>query len=383
MVCLKEERNMKKILIVNDLLYGGGTETVLAILAKTLRDTGHSVTILTYNKQSNYHRYQLEGVKYIHIGCPLPSSELSNKFKKLYFKVINLYSKLLFYYNNIFVEYDIVIAFKEGYITKLTSKLRGKQKKIAWVHTDFETFHWSKTSYKNEDEERRCYGLYDSIVTVSMKSSNTFIKLIGYEDKVKMIYNPLNFQEINSKAEKEIMDLRRPVNKKLFVAVGRLSEVKGFSSLLKIIKNLNKEYSDSFELWIIGDGELQKTLQNYINNNELCNVKLLGHKENPYQYMKKADYFICSSISESFGLSIVESMILGVPVISTKCGIVEEFITDKDLGIILNDLESLNIVIKELLEKKSSHIDVKKVIRKCYSNFSLEIFIQKINELIE
>lgn len=381
MVYLKEGKNMKKILIVNDLLYGGGTENVLTILMNTLKEAGHSITVLTYYHQEGYQKFQLEGVRYIHLGCPIPKFEANERVKLLAFKVRNLYSKFMFYYKNLFVKYDVVIAFKEGYMTQLTSRLRAPQK-IAWVHTDFESFHWSKTSYKSEDDEKKCYALYTTIVTVSMKSKEAFHKTIGYRDKVKMIYNPLDFETIISRAEKEVINFKKPLDKKLFITVGRLSEVKGYNQLLEIVNELNRYYEPYFELWIIGDGEIKEILQDYISANDLNNVKLLGHQDNPYPYLKQADYFICSSKSESFGIAIVESMILNLPVISTKCGIVEEIITDETLGMILNDINSLSTVMKEILENKSIKIDHTKVMEKCYQNFSIETFNEQVQKLI-
>lgn len=45
---------------------------------------------------------------------------------------------------------------------------------------------------------------------------------------------------------------------------------------------------------------------------------LLGEKNNPFPYMKQADLFVQTSLFESYGLSMTEAMILGLPVVSTK-----------------------------------------------------------------
>jgi glycosyltransferase involved in cell wall biosynthesis len=73
-------------------------------------------------------------------------------------------------------------------------------------------------------------------------------------------------------------------------------------------------------LIILGDGPEKDHLLNIIKENSLeRNVFLLGHKNNPYPYISKAKTFILTSESEAFGMVLVESLILGTPVISTDC----------------------------------------------------------------
>ena len=71
---------------------------------------------------------------------------------------------------------------------------------------------------------------------------------------------------------------------------------------------------------IIGEGSEKENIENYIRNNDLENyVKLLGYKSNPWKYLSRSNLFVLSSIWEGFGNVIVESMFLGIPVISTSC----------------------------------------------------------------
>ena len=49
------------------------------------------------------------------------------------------------------------------------------------------------------------------------------------------------------------------------------------------------------------------------------NVLLLGFVDNPYDYLRKADIFVFSSLYEGLGNSIIESLVCEIPVISTDC----------------------------------------------------------------
>ena len=102
------------------------------------------------------------------------------------------------------------------------------------------------------------------------------------------------------------------------VNVGRLTDQKDQMLLLKainLIKNKLKIY-----LIIIGKGKNYSNLKNYILNNDLSNyVKLLGYKNNPFQYIKQSDIFLLSSRYEGSPNVLVEALYLKKYIISTDC----------------------------------------------------------------
>ena len=91
-------------------------------------------------------------------------------------------------------------------------------------------------------------------------------------------------------------------------------------------------------------------LENEINAHGLENVHMLGAKENPYNIMRQADLLVVTSVYESQPMVILESLTLGVPVVSTRYNSVGEILTGKDYGIISdNDAESLAKTLAEVL----------------------------------
>ena len=69
---------------------------------------------------------------------------------------------------------------------------------------------------------------------------------------------------------------------------------------------------------LIGDGKSRPELEAYIAENGLQNsVCLMGFQQNPYQYISKADAFVCSSYAEGFSTVVTESVLCGTPVIGT------------------------------------------------------------------
>jgi glycosyltransferase involved in cell wall biosynthesis len=66
-------------------------------------------------------------------------------------------------------------------------------------------------------------------------------------------------------------------------------------------------------------------------------IKFLGHQNNPYKYVKAADLYVCTSITEGYSTSVIESLILGVPILTTDVSGMAEIIGDTDSGLIVDN----------------------------------------------
>jgi len=104
-------------------------------------------------------------------------------------------------------------------------------------------------------------------------------------------------------------------------SVGRLDEQKNYTELIKAIVFV----SSNIELKIAGEGIQRQRLEALIERNEIKNIKLIGFINNIISFHNTTDAFICSSIFEGCNLSIIESILLGKPVISTNVGVAYDF----------------------------------------------------------
>lgn len=110
-----------------------------------------------------------------------------------------------------------------------------------------------------------------------------------------------------------------------FVAVGALSEVKGFDVLIKAMNKVIKQGITNVRLFIVGGNlsegvDLEKDLEKLIEDLKLnCYIELLGFKENPYHYLSQADAFVLSSRKEGFPNVVLEALTLGKPCLVTNC----------------------------------------------------------------
>jgi glycosyltransferase involved in cell wall biosynthesis len=103
------------------------------------------------------------------------------------------------------------------------------------------------------------------------------------------------------------------------IAVGRLTPQKDYPTLLRAYAAA-RERGLPHRLVIVGDGDLRDELTGLAREMELGqHVLFLGHRDNPYPYIRRADCLVLSSVFEGFGLVLAEAMALGVPVVSTDC----------------------------------------------------------------
>ena len=311
---------MKKIMIANDLLIGGGVENVLENLVRYLLRKGNSVTLMIPGcTQEEVQALFGDGVT---IYPMMRTLKKMKKYSLRWFWDRGLYilQKYLYRIRFFLQQYDVLIALKEGPTMINLAGLYAK-KRLAWVHADHQYMDWTKAFFPSTEAERQCMMRYDHVVCVSEAAKASVIKTIGDPGNLCVRYNPLNDAAIREKAMAPC-PAKKPVDGLLFVSIGRLAYPKNYSMLLDVCNELAKSYP--FEIWIVGDGPDRYSLQAKIDAYGLRCVKLVGAKENPFPYLEQGDVFISTSLVESYGLAVQEALILGKPVIAVKCPAIEE-----------------------------------------------------------
>ncbi|MBO2590368.1 glycosyltransferase [Shewanella algae] len=154
-----------------------------------------------------------------------------------------------------------------------------------------------------------------SFVSVS-KDSEYELKAIFRDSFITTIYNPFDFDEINTLSNAKESNYYLEGNKKYFVIVGSLCKRKRVDLAIAAVAKLDL----SVFLIIVGAGEEYKNLK--LMAKELGvedRVLFTGVVQNPYVIMKNALGTILTSESEGLPRVLVESLIVGTPVISTDC----------------------------------------------------------------
>jgi len=235
---------------------------------------------------------------------------------------------------------------------------------------------------------RITYPFADAIVCVSKGVAEDISQYLpsSKRSKIKIIYNPIVSDELYNLADQPV---NHPwfLNKEIpvILAVGRLSIEKDYPTLLKTFSLISKEKKT--RLVILGDGEERKNLEELINKLDISeNTTLLGFKENPYKYMRRADIFVLSSKLEGFGNVLAEAMATGVPVVSTDCQSgPNEIIENGKNGILVpvGDEKALAEAILKILTNPSLTQKFSLEGKKTAQNFTLEKSVKEYEKLFQ
>lgn len=198
----------KKVLFCIDSLNGGGAEKVLIDILNKINNKYDITLFLIYNN-GVYLDNLPKNVRVSYMVNTKNLFLLKNKFLiKFLEKMIDIFfrkipSKLL-YKLLIRNKFEVEIAFLEGKSTKLISGSKQTSKKIAWVHTNLKSHHWTKSLYKSINDEKMHYNYFNDVIFVSKDSMEGYLDIFNMEknNKLKVIYNPIDDKNIKDKAIK-------------------------------------------------------------------------------------------------------------------------------------------------------------------------------------
>ena len=370
---------MKKILFGITSLTLGGAERVLVDLANELSKK-YEVTIMTIYAKGELKNQLSEKVKLKSLEQK-SYLELSNFQKHFGMPLKILLEKSRIYKNKIKGDYDVEIAFLEGPITRLFSTKIVKTKKIAWIHNDIsQVFGKGIKAKLKKNLDEKIYSQFETLVFVSKDNLKNFEKTYpDIKNNKEVIYNYINKAQVIEKAkekQKEKFDTKF-IN---FVTVARLVPQKGIDRLIKVHSKLLKD-GLFHNIYVIGDGPEKEKLQELIKKENVDETfNLLGKKENPYPYIKNADYFCLLSQFEGYGMVLEEAKILGKPIIITNTAAREAVENYGNAKIVENTEQGIYDGIKEIIKNynlKEENDSLKKKLE--YNN---EFIIEQIEDLI-
>ena len=222
---------------------------------------------------------------------------------------------------------DIVHAHNAIYAGMLAQKIKEKYG-IPYVITEHSTAFAQK---KIEDKGliKRMYSAYQSskgLFAVSRPFCELLNRTFGFNE-FKCLYNVLD--PYLEKQSDQTLWKKEP--EFTFLNIAHLHPKKDHQTLIKAFKKVSTQ-STRTKLWIGGSGELDRELKEMVRAEGLeQKIFFLGelNRDAVIQYLLAADCFVLSSKIETFGVVVIEAMLFGKPVIATRCGGPEDFITEK------------------------------------------------------
>lgn len=345
--------------------------------AKALVKTGHKVIFMVIDIRSfrrkrkwGYESFIKDGVQIEAINIPvgrLPNYFLSSirilAFKKLYKKILNKYGKP-----------DVIHAHFINYGYVIARSFSDKKNEVPLVLSE----HFSGINKEVLDAHLMRLGKYtyprmDKVIAVSQYLAN------GIKKKFKIDAEVIpNIVDTSSFVYKKSNKKNNEFN---FISTGRLVTGKRMHLLVEAFYNA---FSDrkNVNLYIYGEGpertRLEKLIQQYGLVKQV-HLKGLVERKEIAKKMSESDCFVLASKLETFGVAYIEALVMGLPVIATKCGGPEDFVHDENgLLIPVDNVESLTSALLYLY-KNINRYNRKEISEEASRKFSPESIA---NELI-
>lgn len=363
-----------KILIANPHLKVGGIASSLMNWIEYLkRKEGYDVTLVIFDTEIdskyisilndidvivlnrfekyrlNHKRFRTYSIKYrlyFILMFVLRKCNLSNSFIKKIFKKYKFdgeYDVAISYSNDIPYRKDNVLC-NDFVLYSVHAK-----KKIAWIHNDINRLGFTAKYIK------RRFLKFDYIVNVANSCKKQLDQLFpNFKNKSVVISNPIDFSSINKKSN---IDNKIKINEGIynFVTVARIAKQKRIDRLIDVATILHAKGLD-FNWYVLGGGNELEFFKNELKKRGLeKKVFFKGFVNDPYIYIKSCDFFILTSDYEAQPVSVLEALLLSIPVVSTDIPIMKEFIVKGKNGFITkkNSEDIANILAKIIKNKIS------------------------------
>ena len=307
----------KKISIITDSLSKGGAERVAAKLSVELYEMGFDVSIICLRNEISYpykgKLYNL-GVDESRIK-PIKQCSKLIKFKIAYQKTNADYYIDFRIRSRFWMEFFLNVFVFD--ISRMIFSIRSYN-----IHLHIPKFNWF---YKSYSKAHAIVGPSKEIIS-KMKSIHPFQNLV---------YIP-NFYSSSMQPTKP---LNLSITTPYALAVGRLdNSTKQFDKLIEAYSN-SMLVEDKIPLIIIGEGKDRANLEEKIKLLRLEDlVHLEGFKKEVFSYMKFANFLVMSSYVEGFPNTLLESLVVGTPVISFDCPSgPSELIIDGENGLLVEN----------------------------------------------
>ena len=203
-----------------------------------------------------------------------------------------------------------------------------------------------------------------------------------YAEKIIAINNLVDVDGVRRNSL-EPPEITFPKNAFNLVSCGRIAKEKGMDLAAEACAKLIEDGMTDLQWWIIGGGPAEEELREQVRGLGIEeHFHLLGMQKNPYPYICQADLYVQPSRVESFGLTIMEAMVLDKPVLATKTFGARE-IVEAGAGIKLCEIsaEAIFCAVNKLSRKEISGLKESKKNESMISSWNATR-ISKLNALL-
>lgn len=317
-----------KVLHVISSLEIGGAQRLLSDLLPIQKQQGIEVSLLVLkSEETDFSK------KVVDAGVPIISLNVKS-FRNPF---------LAFKVRSIIKGFDIVHVHLVHSLYICSLAARGL--KIKLVYTEHSTSNNRRGKAYVRPIEKYIYGRYDRLISISKQTQDALQAWLQSEDDRFVVIN-------NGVDTKAFANIHKVVIPKSIIMVSRFASSKDQETVIRAMKELD----DDVTLRFVGDGENLEHCKKVANDIGLGRrVQFLGARSDVANLIAESYIGIQSSNWEGFGLTAVEMMACGKPVIATDVDGLKQVVEGAGLLFPVGDYKKLASYINKLLNDKTEY----------------------------
>lgn len=351
---------MNVIQLVSNRVWGGGERYALDLTERLLAD-GADVRIVSRG-------IEVVDTPFQNLGVEIKHAPFNGYFD---FKTPAVIADLI----NSYPDGEPIVIhahdFKNAFLAiRAKNKIKSKRKVRIVV-----TRHLIKRA-KNDLINNYIYKNIDALVFISNAVRDEFFSSNPKIDKGKTV---LIYNSILNPPKPEALD-KKDSDSVNILFMGRLSPEKGVEMLLESLSKLTVK---NWKLYIggTGDAEYVNHLKEYAKKEGVdSQIVWLGYVSDIWGIIRNADIGVMPSVwREPFGLTLLEFISQGVPVVATDSGAQREILTDGvDSLLSPPNPEDFSKKLQQIIENRDLREKLAQNTLKTFSNFDYETFYTNI-----
>ena len=222
----------------------------------------------------------------------------------------------------------------------------------------------------------------DRVTAVSESLKQDTLRLFDIKKNINVIPNFIDTEKIKLKGKPCERSLLAEKEEKILTHISNFRPLKRIMDVISIFEGVQLKIKS--KLMMVGEGPEKKRAIQYVNEKGLEEqVLFLGNSNEIDKILCYSDLFLLPSEKESFGLSALEAMAHGVPIISSDAGGIPEVNKHGKTGYLskIGDTESMTLNALSLLQNESLHKSFKRQAEQHAEKFNLESVVNQYESI--
>lgn len=366
--------------------YINGVSTSVKMLEQALKEKGHQVYIVTVNTKNMKYIYENDG-KTIRIPG-IPTGIYDYRLTGIYpVRVINKIKKW---------NLDVIHSHTEFGVGTF-ARIISKQFRIPLVHTYHTMYedyvHYITHGYFDKSSKKLveyftkfyCDKTASELIVPSKKTYNLFKEKYKCDKNIYIVPTGMDVDnfDVNKLKQSKIQELKNKYELNdsfVILYVGRLAEEKNIEFIINNQYSLLKKYPN-LKLLIVGNGPDMEKYKKLCKKNKIESSTIftgaVPRDDMPYYYAL-GNVFVTASITETQGLTVIEAMASGIPVVAINDESFSNTVIDGLNGYLFNKKNDYLKKISTLIENQEIYDKMKVQAKITANEHSLKYYAEKI-----